>query len=551
MKRLKATLKLCPALICSLGLVLNTAMAADPGAKVVYNSVSGKLEISGTGNENSQITAMVMPYTTDSSQITADTVNEGNVVFDIATIDYDGNYTLKMGLRDTWNGGLYKVVIDETEFLFTYADSKKLAGNLASINSGDDKDIAAILKSKRAELGADSEHAEKYSDDLGKYLYANRPTGGYSADEFLKAYTAGLAICMIRSGEYTIDKAVSKLGGYMEIESDGTEYSDQIISDAERIMGQLDITSGSAKDIYSEAMVVAQLNAAETPASVQQTALKNKDILDLDFTDYNKLSNDYKKLQVFGKLLDIEFDNAKEFAEEFKKASENVLENSEGPSYVGGGNGGSSSGGGSGGGKGSGGFGGGGAIISNTPEAQIPDGSFSDMENHWGNSAVKTLTSLGIVGGYPNGTFQPENNVTRAEYAKMLALALNIPAADYKVEYQDIAKDDWYAPYVLALSDRGIITGWMGRFDPNGKITRQDAAVMTYRAVKDMLTSSGTEVTFEDSTNIADYAKEAVGKLSSLKIINGYNGMFEPTNNTTRAQAATIICNVLTVCGIK
>ena len=246
---------------------------------------------------------------------------------------------------------------------------------------------------------------------------------------------------------------------------------------------------------------------------------------------------------MFGALLNVEFDSAEEFADEFKKSASSILKKDNGPDYVGGGNGGSSSGGGS--------IGGGGSIVSNTPSTQPAVGHFSDMTGHWGVNAVNTLVNLGVVGGYPNGTFQPENNVTRAEYAKMLALALKIPVADYKAEYQDVAANDWYAPYVLSLSNRGIITGWNGKFDPNGKITRQDAAVMTYRAVKDMLMANGTQVVFADEANIADYAKEAVSKLSSLKIINGYNGMYDPINNTTRAQAATIICNVLTACGIN
>ena len=131
----------------------------------------------------------------------------------------------------------------------------------------------------------------------------------------------------------------------------------------------------------------------------------------------------------------------------------------------------------------------------------------------------------------------------------MLATALNISVGGYSDQYSDVKSGDWFAPYVIALSDRGIITGFDGKFDPDGKITRQDAAVMTYRAVKAMLTANGTSVTFGDEAKIASYAKEAVNKLASLKVINGYGGNFDPTNNTTRAQAATIICNVLSACG--
>ena len=173
------------------------------------------------------------------------------------------------------------------------------------------------------------------------------------------------------------------------------------------------------------------------------------------------------------------------------------------------------------------------------------------MSGHWALNSVGTLVAKGVLGGYPDGTFKPENNVTRAEFAKMLATSLNIQATTSISTYSDVDSNDWYAPYVLALSNRGIITGYDGKFNPDGKITRQDAAVMTYRAIKSMLTSKGASVTFADEAKIADYAKEAVKELSSLKIINGYNGNFDPNNNTTRAQAATIICNMLSACGIK
>ena len=110
MRSFKTTIKICLAVLCTLCLTFNVAMAASFGADAVYNSASGMLEISGTGTQNAQATVMVMPYTTDGDAITADTAKSGNVVFNMANIDSEGEYALEMGLKNSWEGGLYKAV---------------------------------------------------------------------------------------------------------------------------------------------------------------------------------------------------------------------------------------------------------------------------------------------------------------------------------------------------------------------------------------------------------------------------------------------------------
>ncbi len=543
-RSLKTTAKICLAVICTICFTFNVAMAADFGANAVYNSSSGKLLISGTGSENAQVTVMVMPYTTNPAAITSGVVASGAVIFNMANIDADGEYSIETGLKDTWGGGLYKALIyqgtNEKEVWFTYADSSKLGANLAAINSGDATAIASLIQTKGSDIGAASEHAIAYGADLGKYLYTNKPTSGYTANGYLKAYTAGLAICMVKGGELTLGEAVQKMSNYMDIDlaTEYAPYSKEVVADAQRILKLADVAGGSAKELYNTSIVLAQLNLAETDSAMQQVVNDNADVLELDYTTYNTLSNDYKKLQVYANLLNTDFTTVQKFKTDFAASATTVKASDNGPAYVSGD-------------KSPGGIGGG-SVVSNTPAAPttVP-GYFNDMSGHWGAAAVNTLVSRGIVGGYPDGTFKPENNVTRAEYAKMLAIALGIPASDYSAQYADVAANDWHAPYVLALSGRGIITGWDGKFDPDGKITRQDATVMTYRAAKAMLTQSGAQASFADEAQIADYAKEAVNVLSSLKVINGYDGKFQPINNTTRAQAATIICNVLTACGIN
>ena len=116
-------------------------------------------------------------------------------------------------------------------------------------------------------------------------------------------------------------------------------------------------------------------------------------------------------------------------------------------------------------------------------------------------------------------------------------------------EFSDVDENEWYAPYVGGAFTMGCIKGENGIFRPNDSITREDAAVIAYRFSADNITDNGT-AHFADYNDIADYAKNAVNVLSKAKIINGFtDGSFKPKANTTRAEAAKIIYEIMKVVG--
>ena len=85
----------------------------------------------------------------------------------------------------------------------------------------------------------------------------------------------------------------------------------------------------------------------------------------------------------------------------------------------------------------------------NTNAASDNHGShFTDMSGHWSEASVERLTNVGIINGYPDGTFKPDTLVTRAEVAKIICLAfgLNVPIL---IDYPDVQLDDWYYSYVV------------------------------------------------------------------------------------------------------
>lgn len=173
-----------------------------------------------------------------------------------------------------------------------------------------------------------------------------------------------------------------------------------------------------------------------------------------------------------------------------------------------------------------------------------PD-AYSDIAGHFSESSVKALSDKGVISGYPDGTFRPNDGVTRAELAKMAAVAYGIESA-YNDAFTDVTESDWFAGYVGALSLKDILKGYDGKFNPYEAITRQDVACVIYRLLtmaNIQLTPSATD--FEDNADISDYALEAVKALHGASIVNGSNNKFYPASNITRGEVAVMISNAL------
>lgn len=182
-----------------------------------------------------------------------------------------------------------------------------------------------------------------------------------------------------------------------------------------------------------------------------------------------------------------------------------------------------------------------------TEEPAAP--SFADIENHWAKDSIMSLYNKGIVNGMDETTFAPDENVTRAQFVTMLCKAFNLKAEDSQSPFNDVSETDWYFPSVMAAYASDIAKGdYSGNFNPNNLVTRQDMAVLAYRAaVKCGKTFTLSNITtFADHNSITDYAVESVYAMKSASIINGMTETsFEPMGNATRAQAAHIIAKLL------
>lgn len=174
--------------------------------------------------------------------------------------------------------------------------------------------------------------------------------------------------------------------------------------------------------------------------------------------------------------------------------------------------------------------------------------SFSDIDGHVGEESIRYLAGIGVISGKGNGVFDPNGNVKRSEFVKILSGAVmgqDVQNLEDR-SFIDLVEGQWYLPYVRWAVKNGITTGdTKGAFRPDDRITRQDLAVMVYRYVNMSdytIALPNEQEYFIDDEKIASYAKEAVYALHAAGFISEELGeSFRPTDYATRAEATMIL----------
>ena len=133
--------------------------------------------------------------------------------------------------------------------------------------------------------------------------------------------------------------------------------------------------------------------------------------------------------------------------------------------------------------------------------------------------------------------------MTREEFVKMLDNAFGYSKEEVESDFADADKNAWYYSAISAAAQKGIINGYDDNTFGIGKqITREDAAVILFRATQSEKLGDFAEPEFLDGSDISDYAKEAIGVMNNSGIISGMgDGRFMPQSNLTRAEAAKML----------
>lgn len=199
------------------------------------------------------------------------------------------------------------------------------------------------------------------------------------------------------------------------------------------------------------------------------------------------------------------------------------------------------------------------AVLAAAQPTEAADGDRSqqsvigDTVGHWAEAVISQAVSAGVVSGYPDGTFKPDADVTRAEFAVMLINALNVPTPGTTLTFTDSSDiGAWAQAAVAQAVQAGILNGYSdGSFRPDAVITRAEMAVMAARALK-LPAAVPSGPVFADDQAIPSWAKGAAAALKNAEVIQGTGAnVFKPAARTTRAEAAAVLMKLLDEIGKK
>ncbi|WP_027398952.1 cadherin-like beta sandwich domain-containing protein [Anaerovorax odorimutans] len=182
--------------------------------------------------------------------------------------------------------------------------------------------------------------------------------------------------------------------------------------------------------------------------------------------------------------------------------------------------------------------------------------NFADVEKHWAKDAVNDMGSRLVISGVGDDRFEPDRDITRAEFAAIVVRALGLMRTGVgKDSFGDVSKNEWYYDAVSIAYEYGIISGYgNGKFIPEDNITREQAMTIIARAMKLTGPESGLMdaeissllVGFADSTDAAGYAKASIATCIETGIVSGRGGkQLAPKDNITRAEVASIVQKLL------
>ncbi|MBQ4092130.1 MAG: S-layer homology domain-containing protein, partial [Firmicutes bacterium] len=170
---------------------------------------------------------------------------------------------------------------------------------------------------------------------------------------------------------------------------------------------------------------------------------------------------------------------------------------------------------------------------------------FSDINDHWAKSYLQNAADLGLVNGYPDGRFLPDHKISRAEFVTILAQDSGDAITEDTIraeEFPDVAKDHWARLFILWGREHNILNGYDdGSFRPDNNISRQEMASLLFRYITHYRNSEIIEntpkTTFADDDKIGNWAKDGVYAMQRSGIISGRgNHIFDPLTGTTRAE---------------
>ena len=523
-----------------------------------YNTL--KLDISGnTDNTYSEgVTISVLPFSLDRDKASDADINGNKVHYDYIVSESDGSFAYSVILGGGFPAGKYAVYADTVsgtaKDFFVFVDIDEALPVIERINTAANAAaVKDILDADCSEIGIDAEEYAQYDSYISNVIYRSKPNRGYDFDSITHQFYVAYTMALLKNGEMTLSEIIDEYASLIGINAgDYKNLSDSAKTALERLVKA---ETGLSGDLYryDYNFVLAQVQTVSGYEALGDIIISNASFIGVDLTKYNSIKNNYYKNKVAEEVYGATYNSLESVKSNWDNAVDTYYEQWKKSGQTGGG-----------GGTAGGGLGGTGFNVTsggngnenlfdadgNTQFTEDKSEHFNDIVGHWSYATINKMYIRGIVNGYEDGTFRPDNSVTRAEFVKMLMGALNMGSANTEgMEFSDVNSSDWYAECVFSAAANNIVKGYDGMFRPLENIKRQDAAVIIYNALSALGIKPQGEKSFNDTDAIADYAKVHVSTLAANGVINGSGGMFLPSDTLTRAEAATLIENMLRYTG--
>ncbi len=191
-----------------------------------------------------------------------------------------------------------------------------------------------------------------------------------------------------------------------------------------------------------------------------------------------------------------------------------------------------------------------------TTPTNTPPEKFSDVpDDYWAKPAIQALLTINVVSGFPDGSFRPNEPVTRAELAAQLQKVFDHKAKQTGVKYKDIPQDYWAAKAINQVSESGFLRGYPGEvFQPEQKVPRVQVLVAIASGLNLNLPSpqsAGMITQYKDAKDIPNYAIQKVAAATQNSLVVNYpdRTLLNPNQPATRAEVAVMIHQALAIAG--
>lgn len=497
-----------------------------------YTTEDSKLNISGSVNAADVVVA-VMPYEYKANELTVDLINNNDDVLFYHT-NAEGDYNTEILLSLSFPLGKYRVseIVERenSDLVFFKLSETRLSDAVVAINNAQNGAEAgdAIIT-----LLADMDESLKAkAASIGTYMYIVRPRLGYDAQSFLESFTLYEGIVTLKNKEIYFSNFMNEYSSVMDnsVKISYSALTDNQVRETEGIINNIKFEKRRAEEIIEDIILTACARTATNYEDLKALVLAYWEDSDTEPIGYDGLS-EYEQNTIFIEIFTnrSKITNPDYITNEVKRLIDaaNTPDIPLSPPLGGG-------------------VGGGYTVVEKdiTEESPLDTVIFSDVVEHWAKNDIAKMYALGIVSGVGDNKFEPDRQVTRAEFVKMLLGTLGLNISDVDCSFSDVSKDKWYYKYVANAVKLNIVKGVSAiEFGAERAITREDASTMVYRAINEKLNKFGS-YDYIDTREISNYATESVAYLSKAGIIKGSDGYFRPKEDITRAEAAVLLLRV-------